>query len=1289
MESVEERMYELLVRWDELRRGGEPVSPEDLCSDCPELLEVLKNKIGALEALAPMLELEQPRSTTSPPEPWSASAVAAAGLVAHGPPGYEICSVIGHGSMGIVYRALDCKRGEVVALKTILRLVPSALYRFKREFRTLADLTHPNLVKLHELISDGRDWWITMEFVEGVDFLSHVRPAGELAPPGRLQDAFRQLARGVAALHAGDRLHRDLKPSNVRVTGSGRVVVLDFGLAAELNPEGRHRSTEPHMIGTVAYMAPEQADAQPIGPAADWYSFGVMMYQALAGRVPFSGSPHDVLVSKQTAKPPQLPAGLPGVAAELSALCMELLDSDPALRPAGAEVLGRLGDELPAAMDVAVSCAPRQQMTPLAGRRRHLEALDDAFATVREGQAVALLLRGHSGVGKTTLAHRFLDGLGAASAVILSGRCREQEWVPYKAIDGLIDALSRYLKLLPVPDARELLPRDVLSLARVFPVLHRVDAVFSAPGRAAAVSDPRELRRRAFAALRELLARIGDRRPLVLFIDDLQWGDVDSAELIDDVMRPPDSPSLLLLGSYRSEDRASSPFLQALLAPDRAFSCIDHRELDLEPLNLHEAEDLALELLGRETPAASDHARIIARESEGNPYFIHELARSAGRASLPPLTAGVLAEVLWSRIEQLPQAARRLLEVVAVSGRAMSWEDASKAAGLESGERTALAVLRSSRLLRGTGPQEDVQLEVYHDRVREVVVDRLAPTALREHHRRLAMQIEDSGRADVEDLAVHFHAAGEHERAGVLYAAAAERASKSLAFDRAVTLYRLALELRPTGSPDEYRLRARLGDALANARRGREAGQVYLDASPGVSRLESIELRRRAFQQLLTSGEHDKGLDVLQAVFRDVGLRYARTPAQAFWLTALDAIRIRVGGTRFRARPLGEIAEEDIARLDVGWSAGMGLCLIDMARAAQILFDNLLRSLRAGDVLHATQAMLAVSGFIAVRGRAGVGFSRRLMQSAEQQMVCLDDPTLVALHCMVKGLVALCHGDWSVALALNDRGAMIFRERCTGVATSLDISAYFSLLALFWLGDFDELRRRRRVLLEKAEERADLFSMTNYRTEVMSYDLLPAGDPDGAAHEVADAIGRWSQRGFHVQHLFALCANVRIDLYRGTGAQALARLGAARCPLRETGLDRSCITRVNIDQLIAASALAAWVERPGGTGLLREAAAAARRLDRERLTHASALASMFRGRLASIQGERDKAVACYQRAAETFRVFRMPLFQAATRFRLGEMLPMEEGASSTREATDWLASRQIPDPTSLIRMVLP
>ena len=455
--------------------------------------------------------------------------------------------------------------------------------------------------------------------------------------------------------------------------------------------------------------------------------------------------------------------------------------------------------------------------------------------------------------------------------------------MPYKALDSLIDALSRYLKRLSISDAQALLPRDLASLVRVFPVLGRAEAVATAPMRTVNAPDPWELRRRAFSALRELLARLGDRRPLVLAIDDLQWGDRDSAALLAEILGPPDPPIVLLVGCYRSEDADSSPFLKHLLASgsDHAQP-VDRRELAVLDLTPTESEMLAAGLLGDEAPGASTHAAAIAREAGGSPFFVIELVRHVQIGDEPPTRPTAREEltldrVLMARIMRLPDEARRLLEVIAVSGRPLCKADACQAADVVAHDRESLAVLRTGRLIRITGPAELDMIESYHDRVRETVVANLDPTTKEHHHRNLARMLEASGRADPEVLAYHFQVARDNEKAGAYHAAAAAGAAGALAFDRAAKLYQLALELVPADHADTTRLRINLADALANAGRGYEASRHYLAAADAADVALALDLQRNAATQLLISGHIDLGLEVFDAVLRGVGMSLPTT----------------------------------------------------------------------------------------------------------------------------------------------------------------------------------------------------------------------------------------------------------------------------------------------------------------------------------------------------------------------------------------------------------------------------
>ncbi len=540
----------------------------------------------------------------------------------------------------------------------------------------------------------------------------------------RLRGALGQLTDGLCAVHRAGKLHRDIKPTNVLVTPQGRVVILDFGVVGDWILQPLEGETERELAGTLSYMSPEQAAGLPLSPASDWYSVGVMLHQALTGWLP----------SRRTTDGPAPSALTKGIPEDLDTLCADLLRYRPEDRPTGIQIRDRLNRASGDVTPVGEAQASWMQRTVFVGRERHLAQLEDAFATIKQGHAVTVYVHGRSGLGKSALVQHFLESiLERDETIVLSGRCYEREAMPYKALDSLVDALSRYLRRLSRQEVAALLPVDIQALVRVFPVLRRVEAVVEAPRSSWEIPDKQELRRRAFTGLRQLLGRIGQRTPLVLAVDDLQWGDVDSAALLGELLRPPDPPVLLLLASYRSEDEGVSPFLQALFQlrgkQDRTD---DSRDVLVEALSLPEALTLARSLLDCQDSAAEAHADAIARESGGNPLFVYGLVQflqaGAGGMEQSPSTAKVtLDTLLQDRVRQLPEGARRLLEVVAVGGRPLPQGDVCRAAGVEREDRGSLNLLRAIRLVRSTGPGDQDTLESFHDRIRESVVAQLAP----------------------------------------------------------------------------------------------------------------------------------------------------------------------------------------------------------------------------------------------------------------------------------------------------------------------------------------------------------------------------------------------------------------------------------------------------------------------------------------------------------------------------------------------------------------------------------
>jgi eukaryotic-like serine/threonine-protein kinase len=546
---------------------------------------------------------------------------------------FEFRGRLGQGGMGVVWRAWDKELGHDVALKTLATVDADAIYRLKREFRSLAQLSHPNLINLYELFCEEDVWFFTMELVQGVSLLSWIagqsrgqdeptrsssshaaaaardasthhgrakvtdestqhkvltadmtfssgtRPAGFIKE--RIYDAMKQLALGIHALHGAGKEHRDLKPANVMVTTGGRVVMLDFGLAfdnrdSEFYEGDIERNSS---SGTPAYMAPERHLGEPASFAGDWYSVGVMLYEALTGQKPFARL-SDVLGAKPPTAPSEL---LPDVPADLSQLALDLLRRRANERPKGPEVLARLGADL--ASSTSAAPALNRAPEPVVDSPALQERLQRAFNNLSKGRTVQVRVQGPPGYGRVLVRH-FLESLLATDrAIVLAGRCYERETVPYKVFDSIMDALTRYLITLTTHEARALLPHDIRVLTRLFPPLLRVRAVAESPKEEIEVKDSVELGRRASAALWGVFQRVALKRPLVLFVDDLQWGDTDSARLLAELLAPPSPPPLMLIVSYRSEDLKQSTVLKQLLdATEAAKELIVTDTLEVGPV---------------------------------------------------------------------------------------------------------------------------------------------------------------------------------------------------------------------------------------------------------------------------------------------------------------------------------------------------------------------------------------------------------------------------------------------------------------------------------------------------------------------------------------------------------------------------------------------------------------------------------------------------------------------------------------------------------------------------------
>ncbi len=1218
---------------------------------------------------------------------------------------------IGHGGMGVVYEAVDDVRSQRVAIKAMHRLGPERLYRFKREFRALTKLRHPNVVALHELFSDSEQIFFTMELVRGQEFIRALcgariderrhAPCHDFA---RLRNVMQQLANGVHAIHEAGILHRDIKPSNVLVGGSAaaqgagqtqrgattddRVVLLDFGLVREHGVEEHLGVTaDGAVLGTPLYMAPEQIAGKTVGPPADWYAVGELLYHALTGVPPFASlGLLAMLTAKQAGKPAAPSSLVPEVPAELEALCMALLDPDPEKRPRGTEVIAALGASVGAPAHDA-------QGEVFYGRARELQALHDAYAQAAR-EPVVVMVEGPSGIGKSALVRRFAaEIVERDDAIVLSGRCSERESIPYKALDAVMDALAMRLGVHADPRQVEaMLPRDVQSLSRIFPVLRGVPAIALASGRREPDLEPVAARRRAIAALGDMLARIADRRRLVIHIDDFQWADHDSAVLLGGVIRQLDPPAMLfVMGVRDGAARDGSPLQRLLTEFAERDRVLPMRRIQLGPLPVEEAEELAVELLGGKAKRARELVRDIVREADGSPFFVGELVRYArsidSAEGLPVEDSQVnLDNVIRTRLRRLPQMARRVLDVVAVAGGRISQRLALFVACGHEPDPGAIQRLVDDRLARLGGPELDDTLEIDHDRIRETVLGEIDTDELPQLHLAIARALSDAQIADEPALAHHFRAAGEFRLAHDHTLAAAEQAAGALAFDRAAELYRVALSLDVLAPEEHALVEAKMADALANAGHIRDAAAAYRRAAKDGGPM-SIEWRRRAAEHLLASGHTDEGRAVLDDVLRAVGLSLPSSNARAIGALVLDRLRLSVGG--LKARPAENVTTDELARLDVCWTASRGLIYTDGIAGAAFHAHHLRLALRCGEPVRVARALAAEAHILAAIGAdAKLAEARALIERAQTIAENADSNYARGMVAECSGHVAIAVGDWQRCFQELERAIAIFRDRCTGVAHEIAICRAHGALCLQFMGRVAELRERAYALLDETRERPNPYVAGFARGILGNMALLAPDRVEEAAEQLA-IYRHDAPRRFQGHMVNYVCQTAALERYRGRFERAWAMLESDEPVLAKLDVLRS--PQPNAEALLwrAQNALAGAAVADDPRPRIARAEKSIEALRAHPSGFARGYGELCRASALSLARHDEHAIAHLRLAIELLERHEMSAFVACALRRLAKLVGGDEGSALQAKSDASMAQMGVVRPDRFTDMMVP
>ena len=756
---------------------------------------------------------------------------------------YRLDALIGRGGMGEVYRGLDTRLNRPVAIKLLAAALAQrerSVERFLREARAASALNHPNIVTIYEAgTTPSGGHYIVQEFVEGRTLRTLLQHG--LTLPTQL-DIARQVARALATAHAVGIVHRDIKPENVMVREDGYVKVLDFGLArlTSLDPAEQPTATDNEttagtILGTAAYMSPEQAQGLFVDARSDIFSLGVLLYEVATGRRPFTGASSFAIlaavVSQHQVPAARVNAALP---AALDALIQRMLAKERAQRPSASEVEATLGSLLTGPTDDSAPAAVVARRTTV-GREAERAELRASFARAAAGESAFLTITGEPGLGKTMLVEDFLAELEVSPLrpVVARGRCSER-LAGSEAYLPVLEALDNLLKQKSGESFAELMkssaPTWYFHVATLTP-----DASSTEQLRENVRGASQERIKRELAAL---LQQISQVRPVVLFFDDLHWADVSTIDLLNYLAIHFDTVRLLVLGTYRPSEMAVAqhPFLQVRseLQTRGVLS-----EMMLEFLDRDDVERyLAIEFPEHEFPRALGD--LVHARTEGNPLFMadllrylkdrHAITRDGGRWSLVGTVADVerdlpesVRSMIVRKIDRLDEADRRLLIAASVQGPEFDSAVVSEALEMAA-EEVEDRLERLDRIhffVKPAGEEEfadrtlTLRYRFVHVLYQNMLYASLQPTRRASLSGRVAAAIVrhqgDQSPAGAAQLAILFEGARDFRSAAAQYLEAARHAATLLAFREAVSLSRRGLKCVQALPEDPGRVQQELG----------------------------------------------------------------------------------------------------------------------------------------------------------------------------------------------------------------------------------------------------------------------------------------------------------------------------------------------------------------------------------------------------------------------------------------------------------------------------------------------
>jgi hypothetical protein len=1234
--------------------------------------------------------------------------------------GLVIEKLLGSGVTSTVYRVRDRETGRRFALKILRTRCEETLTASRLGFRRMALLSHPSLVRVDRIIQIGRCIGFTMEEVVGkrlVEVINQTRGEDRSRVFDLAKRLLHDLGGALQTLHDEGLVHRDVKPENVMIDQNGRARLVDYGLVGTYDPVSDPDARRNYLAGTYWYMAPESISMQIYPPACDVYALGCIVLELIAHRASLpveieGASLGQSIGDVRSFLPPDTPV-------ELADLLCDMIDPLPENRPLAAR-LAQLSDHSFASQEVVTNFRRRE----LRGREKEMAIAEQWVHSVVEGPPTWLHIHGGSGVGKTWFLAELLRRIRRNPWFqVFDSTCRERADVSLQAFDAMADAIARRYSR----DDREpikLQPRHALLLRQAFPSLRAVieepklspediqdlgvdpdslhgnskanagtDDATNKNGAAAeesGISAQDLARNDALSSGVDLVNRMCDYGPLFLVVDDVQWADQDSINVLDKLLSDANGEvGIITIGRDR----------------ERRFSREVDVELELKSLSRSESVAFLRELLSKSLFRWDDKSlEHLALLGEGNTYRLTQLAACISHDDPviwqeKLLRGEVELEDIWhSRLHSVSSDALVALEYLAVAGGPIRPRELARASELMERSDAALRELIELQLVHDS-PRRD-SIEIIHQRLAVRVIHLLSPERLAAIHSAWADYLmtceEDQWRAA--RIAGHLINAGQRVQALPFVIQAARDATARFAFIEAGRWHQRAAELSIAQDVAQHRLAAI--DAFEKAGCASDAARLCQQLLESMSPEESaikLEIRLRLAENLLASGQLPEARNVMTDAIRES----TASPPHHESLPVSTALRAFLKSAGVNSLLSIRNANEDLHRelrasgddnADRSSTDRITTCielfqplsLLDVSHSIRCMLESV--AYKSEPLVLRDATLLATHLAIVGCRQPGRARKRNTMRLEKlHEIACqLGDADLIRKSGNAIALRHLLACDWASAIVAVQTPLDAARAHRKPKRFEFAESQLPLVWSCLWLGRLNDLRSVTDSLTRQVRDEKDEFSRHIAGTGLGTASFL-MDDDVAQARDTHLALLRQT-RALHSPWLmtFQGLAPIMRCLYQERISHAFRYYQALVAqPSIQQVVNKVQLPRVLYLQLEALMHLRVASTQPvNRLASITQVQQIVKRLADEKCPYAKAIAKFFEAQSQELLGERQRCLELYYACADAADSLDLVPFRLAAADRIANV----EGDSRSSELSRFLVSEGVKRPDKFARL---